>query len=187
MAHAVREAATVSQGVLRLVRGDITTIDVDAFVFYARPDLVLGSGFGTAISVRGGPAVQKELTDRGPVEIGNAVVTGAGNLPQRWIVHAVGPRFQEEDTEAKLRRTVRNALRQAEDAGATRIAVPAMGAGYYGIPNDACAQVMLEAIRAYLAAGSAITEVVICVLDTPQFAAFASRMEQTEAGSRGGA
>jgi O-acetyl-ADP-ribose deacetylase (regulator of RNase III) len=160
MAHAVLEETTVNRGVIRLVQGDITELDVDAFVFYARPDLALGSGFGTAIAARGG----------------DAVVTGAGNLRAAWIIHAVGPRFQEDDTEAKLRATVLRALRLAEEKGIARMALPAMGAGYYGIPNDACARVMLETIRTYLAAPTGITEVVVCVLDTPQFASFEARL-----------
>ena len=115
---------------VRLIRGDITELDVDAFVFYAQPDLALGSGFGTAISVRGGPSIQKELDELGPVETGQAVVTGAGKLKADFIVHAVGPRFQEEDTEGKLRTTVLNSLKAAEEKGVKRIALPAMGAGF---------------------------------------------------------
>jgi O-acetyl-ADP-ribose deacetylase (regulator of RNase III) len=176
MAHAVLEETTVNRGVIRLVQGDITELDVDAFVFYARPDLALGSGFGTAIAARGGPAVQQELAGVGPLAVGDAVVTGAGNLRAAWIIHAVGPRFQEDDTEAKLRATVLRALRLAEEKGIARMALPAMGAGYYGIPNDACARVMLETIRTYLAAPTGITEVVVCVLDTPQFASFEARL-----------
>ena len=177
MAQAVLEETTVSRGVIRLIKGDITELDVDAFVFYARPDLGLGSGFGTAVSVRGGPTVQQELAGLGPVPVGEAIVTGAGNLRAQWIVHAVGPRFQEPETEAKLRATVLSALRRADEKGIARIALPAMGAGYYGIPNDLCARVMLEAIRTYLAGPTGITEVVVCVLDTPQFTSFATRLE----------
>ena len=131
--------------------------------------------------------MQKELADLGRVEVGGAVRTTAGNLPQQWIIHAVGPRFQEEDTDAKLGATVRAALRRAEEARATRVAFPAMGAGYYGIPNDVCARVMLETIRAHLAQGSSLTEIIICVLDAPQFAAFESRMGPGAAGPGGGA
>ena len=96
----------IHDSVLRLIRGDITEIEVDGFVFYAQPDLALGSGFGGAISVRGGPGIQKELDELGPVETGGVVVSGAGKLHADFIVHAVGPRFNEEDTEGKLRTTV---------------------------------------------------------------------------------
>ncbi|MDH4351601.1 MAG: macro domain-containing protein, partial [Gemmatimonadota bacterium] len=92
MPQAVVQQTTTSQVGIRIVRGDITELDVDAFVLYANPDLTLGSGFGTVISVRGGPDVQKELAGFGPVAVGEVVVTGAGDLRARHIIHAVGPR-----------------------------------------------------------------------------------------------
>ena len=63
MPEVVGEAARIGDSHVRLIRGDITDLDVQAFVFYAKPDLKLGSGFGTAISVRGGPSIQKELDE----------------------------------------------------------------------------------------------------------------------------
>jgi len=177
MPETVLQGKQINEGVVRLVKGDITELDVDAFVFYAQPDLALGSGFGTAISVRGGPSIQKELQDLGPLATGEAVVSAAGNLKAEYIVHAVGPRFQEEDTEAKLRTTVRNSLGRAEAKGIRRIAFPAMGAGYYGIPADLSARVMLEVIKDYLQGETRIKELIICVLDTPQYDAFAAQLE----------
>ncbi|MFH1923698.1 MAG: macro domain-containing protein [Planctomycetota bacterium] len=176
MPEAVSEGKQVNDCVVRLVKSDITDLDVDAFVFYAQSDLVLGSGFGTAISVRGGPTIQKELQELGPVATGEAVVSAAGNLKAGFIIHAVGPKFQEEDTEGKLRATVRNSLRRAEEKGIERIAFPAMGAGYYGIPADLCARVMLEVIRSHLEGESGIKEVVLCVLDTPQYNSFQAQL-----------
>jgi O-acetyl-ADP-ribose deacetylase (regulator of RNase III) len=176
MAPAIMERSNVRRGVIRLLKGDITELDVDAFVHYARPDLALGSGFGTAISVRGGPGIQRQLAELAPVGVGDAVVTDAGELRARHIIHAVGPRFQEPETEAKLRATMTAAWRRAVERGVSRLAFPAMGAGYYGVPNDLCARVMLETIRALLAESGSVTEVVICVLDTPQFTAFETRL-----------
>jgi O-acetyl-ADP-ribose deacetylase (regulator of RNase III) len=172
MAEAVSQDIQINRSIVRLVKGDITDLEVDAFVFYAQPDLALGSGFGTAISVRGGPTIQEELQKLGPVATGEAVVSEAGKLKASFIVHAVGPRFQEDDTEVKLRTTVRNSLKRAEEKGIKRIAFPAMGAGYYGIAPDLCARVMLEAIKSHLQGETGIQEVVICVLDTRQYVAF---------------
>jgi O-acetyl-ADP-ribose deacetylase len=174
MPVAVSEPIRLSRTAVRLVRGDITQLDVDAFVFYARPDLALGTGFGTAIAQRGGPSVQKELNELGPLQTGQAVVTGAGKLNARHIVHAVGPRFNEPDTEGKLRATVLNALKAAEEKDVRRLALPAMGAGFYAVPLDQCARVMIEAIAAYLNGPTKIEEVVLCVMDQREFAPFAS-------------
>jgi O-acetyl-ADP-ribose deacetylase (regulator of RNase III) len=177
VAEAVAEGIKVNQSVIRLIRDDITDLDIDAFVFYAQPDLVLGSGFGGAIGVRGGPSIQKELDELDPLATGEAVISGAGKLKADYIIHAVGPRFQEEDTEAKLRTTMINCLRRAEEARLERIAFPAMGAGYYGIAPDLCARVMLGVIRAHLEGDTRLKEVVICVLDTPQYNAFKIQLE----------
>jgi O-acetyl-ADP-ribose deacetylase (regulator of RNase III) len=172
MPQAVSERTQINRSGVRLIKDDITDLEVDAFVFYAQPDLSLGSGFGTAISVRGGPTIQKELEELAPVATGEAVVSAAGNLKAKYIVHAVGPRFQEEDMEGKLRTTISNSLKRAEEKGIKRIALPAMGAGYYGIVVDLCSRVMLEVIKSHLEGETGIEEVVICVLDTRQYKSF---------------
>ena len=76
--------------VVRVVQGDITDLEVEAFVYDARPDLVLGSGYGGAIAQRGGPAIQAELKTKGPLEVGQATVSGAGNLKAKHIVDLKG-------------------------------------------------------------------------------------------------
>ncbi len=176
MPEAVSEALRINNSSLRLIRGDITELEVDAFVYYAQHDLLLGSGFGGAITVRGGPGIQKELDELGPLRTTEAIVGDAGKLNATYIVHAVGPRFNEEDTESKLRTTVLNSLRAAEEKGAKRIALPAMGAGFYGIPLDLCSRVMLEAIKSYLAGQTAIEEVIICVGDKRELKPFESQL-----------
>ncbi len=172
MPEAVSQGTRINQSVIQLIKDDITDLDVDAFVFYAQSDLALGSGFGTAISVRGGPTIQQELEDMAPVAAGEAVVSGAGNLKANHIIHAVGPKFREEDTESKLRTTVLNSLRRAEEKAVETLAFPAMGAGFYGIPPELCAKVMLDAITKHLQGSTVIKDVVICVLDTRQYTTF---------------
>jgi O-acetyl-ADP-ribose deacetylase (regulator of RNase III) len=176
MTEAVMDGMQVNKSTVRLTREDITDLDIQAFVFYAQPDLALGSGFGGAISVRGGPSVQKELDEMGPVATGDAIVSGAGKLKSEYIIHAVGPRFREEDIEGKLRTTMRSCLARAEERGIERIAFPAMGAGYYGIPAPLCAKVMLEVIGQHLQGDTCIKDVVICVLDTNQYDSFKAAM-----------
>lgn len=163
--------------VVRLVRGDITELEVDAFVFYAQPNLALGSGFGGMIAVRGGASVQKELDGLAPVAELEAVVSGAGKLNADFIIHAVGPKFREDDIEAKLQKTMENCLLRAEEKEFRTIAFPAMGAGYYGIPNAVSARVMLAALREHLTGETGLREVLICVLDSPQFKAFEAAIE----------
>jgi len=177
MPQSVSEGTRINQTIVRLTRDDLTDIKVDAFVFYAEEDLTVGAGFGTAISVRGGPSIAKELDELAPVAVGEAVVTAAGNMKAKHIIHAVGPKFQEENTEGKLRTTVENSLKRAEERGMQRIAFPAMGAGYYGIAPDVSARVMLQVIKGHLEGSTGIKELIICVLDTPQYNAFQAQMK----------
>ncbi|MFC1678994.1 macro domain-containing protein [Elusimicrobiota bacterium] len=148
-----------------LVMGDISDMEVDAFVFYAQHDLRLGSGYGTAITQRGGPGIKKELEKIGRMATGKAVTTGAGELKAKHIIHAVGPRFQEEDEERKLRDTMKAALTQSEGKGIKSLAFPPMGTGFYGIPLDLCKKVMVEEIRAYLQGKTDLKEIRIVVMD----------------------
>ena len=166
----------VDNKMIRLMTSDITALEIEAFVYYARPDLVLGSGFGGAISVRGGPKIQEELKKFGTLGTGEAVVTSAGNMKAKSIIHAVGPRFQEEDTEGKLRTTTMNALRKAEEKGIKRLAFPAMGVGFYGIALDLCARITLEGVKKHLEGQSSLDEVIFCLRDSKEYKAFQERL-----------
>ena len=169
----------INDRLLRIVREDVTDVEVDAFVYYATSDLVLGSGWGTAIAVRGGPSVQEELNGLAPVETGAAVITAGGEMKAKHIIHAVGPRFQEEDEEAKLRKTMLSVLKCAEENRVATLAFPPMGTGFYGVPLDLSARVMLETIRDRLSNGqSSIQEVLICLMDSREFPAFEAQMDK---------
>jgi O-acetyl-ADP-ribose deacetylase len=152
--------------------GDLTNLDVEAFVFYAQDNLDLGSGFGTAITGRGGVKIKQELQAIGSVGPSQVVVTEAGLLKANYILHANGPKFQEADTENKLKTTMRNTLKAAEEKGIKKIAFPAMGAGFYGIPKPVCAKIMHDALKEGLSAKSGIEEVMICLLENRELAAF---------------
>ena len=140
----------INDTTFRLEKGDLTAMDIEAIVFYASSDLKLGAGFGSAIAARGGVTIQEELNPFGTISTGEAVVTGAGELNTNYIIHAVGPRFQETDTEGKLQKTMESALRAAKDKGIRKIAFPPMGTGFYGVSLDMCARVMQEVIKQYL-------------------------------------
>jgi O-acetyl-ADP-ribose deacetylase (regulator of RNase III) len=164
---------------VQVVREDITELEVDAFVYYAQSDLALGSGFGGAITVRGGAAIQKELDELaagGPLATGDAVVSGGGKLRAEYIIHAMGPRFREDGIEEKLFDTMKRVLSLAEEKGVKTLAFPAMGAGYYGIPLPICSRVMFEALQDHLDGETGIQEVIIALFDASQFKAFQTAM-----------
>jgi O-acetyl-ADP-ribose deacetylase (regulator of RNase III) len=169
---------TLKQTVIRLQAGDLTALEVDAFVFYARENLEIGSGFGTAIQVRGGDSIKKELQAIGRIGMGESVITSAGNMAAKHIIHTCGPKFHEPDLERKLRESMLSALQCAAQNGLKTVAFPAMGAGFYGIPLDLCATVMLEVIKDFLQGETSLEEVIICVVDDREFKAFQDKFER---------
>ena len=186
MAVATSECRTGGKSVLRLVRADITTLEVEAIVFYARPNLALGSGFGNAIARRGGPSIKKELDQIGGIELTDAVVTSAGNMKTKHIVHAAGPGFQEANLEEKLRSTILNALKRAEEKGIKQIALPPMGTGFYGVSLSVCSEVMVNTIRDYLSNNTGFREVIICASDMREYKPFEARLASLSQASPNG-
>ncbi|MBU4581336.1 MAG: macro domain-containing protein [Proteobacteria bacterium] len=165
--------------IIRLMVGFITDVGgMDGIVYYASPDLVLGAGFGTALSIQGGPKVQAELKTLGSVNTTDVVVTGGGNLQAKYILHAVGPRFQEEDSEEKLGKTMLNTLLKAQKHQMQKIVFPAMGAGFYGIPLEVCARITLEAVRAFLEKATTLQEVVFCLRDSRELKVFQACLQK---------
>ncbi len=173
--------AAVNGKVIRLQKGDLTALPVDAVVFYAQQDLQLGSGFGGAIQSRGGAAIKAELDKIGRVEMGGAVITTAGNMHCRHIIHACGPKFQEPEREKKLRKCMQSALEQASAAGLKTVAFPPMGAGFYSIPLDLVVKVMVDEAQKFLKTATSIQEVIICVLDDREFKAFRPQLQALSA------
>ena len=168
----------IQKGIVRLMLGDITDLETEAIVFYARPDLVLGSGFGGAISGKGGPKIQEELKKLAPVQTTDVVITSGGDLKAKYIIHAVGPRFQEEDLERRLRATLENVLRKAEEKGIRSLAFPAMGVGFYGVRPETCAEIMLSVLTEHLKKETSLKEVIICLLDSREYGHFQKRMRE---------
>lgn len=166
----------IGNSVLRVVREDITDIEIDAFVFYAREDLELGSGFGNAIAIRGGPSIQEELKKIGSAKPCEVVITEAGKLKAKHIIHAVGPKFMERDIEKKLKTTTLNALKSADEKGIERVAFPPMGAGFYGVPLPDSIRITLTTIKEYLSGQTNIKEVLVCGIDDREFRPMQSQL-----------
>lgn len=138
---------------IECVLGDITTQAVDAIVNAANSSLLGGGGVDGAIHRAAGPGLLAECEELragplpGGLPVGEAVATGAGNLPARWVVHTVGPNRRAGQTDpALLRAAFANSLRVADEVGAASVALPAVGAGVYGwSAADAAAAAMVAA------------------------------------------
>lgn len=140
--------------VIEIVRGDITTLEVDAVVNAANSGLMGGGGVDGAIHRAGGPQVlaacrelrATALPDGLPA--GQAVATTAGQMPARWVIHTVGPLWSSRnDRSATLASCYAESLRVADELGARSIAFPTISAGVYGWPMDDATRIAVETVR----------------------------------------
>lgn len=156
--------------------GDITRERADAIVNAANPSLLDGGGVDRAIHRAGGPAILaaceelRSTRSRGGLPTGEAVATTAGELPARWVIHTVGPVYSGTVEDGRLlARCHTEALRVADELGATSIAFPAISTGAYGYPLEEAARV---AVGAVLAADTPIEDVRFVLIDRRSLAAF---------------
>jgi O-acetyl-ADP-ribose deacetylase len=133
---------------LECVRGDITRQpDMDAVVNAANAQLRSGGGVAGAIHRAAGPGLERECAALAPIRPGQAVITGAHKLPNRYVIHCLGPVYgMDEPAEGLLAACYRNALRLADRAGVVSIAFPALSTGAFGYPIEPAARVAFAAI-----------------------------------------
>jgi O-acetyl-ADP-ribose deacetylase (regulator of RNase III) len=159
-------------GRITILEGDITEQEVDAIVNAANAELVLGSGVAGAIREKGGPSIQAECDRHGAVQVGEAALTGAGNLPARWVAHAASMSLGGASSEESVRASLRASFDAAAKAGARTIAAPALGTGIGGFSLQRCAEVSLEEARSALAAHPALEEVRFVLFGEPAYRVF---------------
>jgi O-acetyl-ADP-ribose deacetylase (regulator of RNase III) len=157
---------------LEIVEGDITEVEVEAIVNAANEKLKLGSGVAGAIRRKGGPSIQEECDRIGHSAVGTAVMTGAGNLRAKQVIHAVGPKMGEGDEDRKLAAAVRASLALADRNGLRSIALPAISTGVFGFPLDRAARITLTEIHRYLQGGTKIERVVVVLHGEDAFNTF---------------
>jgi len=162
---------------LELVKGDITELDVDAIVNAANSSLKMGGGVAGAILRKGGSSIQKECDRIGYCPVGGAVITGAGRLKARYVIHAVGPRMGEGQEDRKLEDATINSLRLAETKRLTSLAFPAISTGIFGFPKDRCADIMLRTTIRHLSEGkTGLRRVVFCLFDDETYKLFEAKL-----------
>lgn len=173
----------VGSSEIRLVKGDITELEVDAIVNAANSSLKMGGGVAGAILRKGGWSIQEECDKIGYCPVGGAVITGAGRLKAKYVIHAVGPRMGEGNEDEKLKSATLSALKLAEERGVKSIAFPAISTGIFGFPKDRCAKIMLGTTVEYLRRGSVIERVIFCLYDDETYKVFLDELERIKAGS----
>ena len=169
---------SIAGRILELVQGDITEMDTDAIVNAANAQLVLGGGVAGAIRKKGGPEIQAACDKIGGTFVGGAVITPAGRLRARHVIHAVGPRMGEGSEDEKLSSATLNSLKVADDNALKSIAFPAISAGIFGFPIDRCAKIMLGTTIDYLRGDTQIERVVFCLFGHDSYEVFARQLPQ---------
>jgi O-acetyl-ADP-ribose deacetylase (regulator of RNase III) len=173
-----RLVMTLEHTQLELVEGDITELEVDAIVNAANEHLQLGAGVAGAIRTRGGPSIQEECNRIGGTPVGTAVMTGAGHLRAKRVIHAVGPMMGVGDEDKKLASAVRAALALADRRGLKSIALPAISTGVFGFPVERAARVMLTEIQRFLQGGTKLERVVLCLWGDEAFGIFKKELRR---------
>ena len=163
---------------IAIIMGDIATLGVDAIANAANEDLILGSGVAGSIRLKGGPSIQEECDLIGGTPVGTAVITKAGNLPAKHVIHAVGPVMGSGDEERKLSEATRSALELAEKHHIRSLAFPAIGTGVFGFPGDRCARVMISTTIAFAKGGGQLDRVIFCLFSNEMYNIFEEELSR---------
>jgi len=169
---------TINDKILQLVKGDITEMDTEAIVNAANAQLVLGGGVAGAIRRKGGPSIQEQCDKIGGTFVGGSVITGAGNLKAKYVIHAAGPRMGEGNEDEKLENATINSLKLAEEKGIKSLTFPAISTGIFGFPIQRCAEIMLGTVTEYFKGKTKIEKVCFCLYDRNSFNIFEKQLKE---------
>ncbi len=182
MANKVLHEIKINGKLIRIVHGDITEEQVDAIVNAANEYLKHGGGVAGAIVRKGGYIIQEESDKIGYVPTGSAAVTGAGNLPAKFVIHAVGPVWQggDKNEDEKLKSAILSSLKIADEKKLKSISFPAISAGIFGFPKERCAKILLNTALKFLQQNpnTTIEEIRFCLYDEPTLKAFVDEFKK---------
>jgi len=162
----------IGESTLEVVQDDITEQETDAIVNAANDHLWMGGGVAGAIKRKGGEEIEREAVSKGPIPVGEAVVTSAGRLKAKYVIHAAGMGQDLRTDESKIRDATRNSLKRAEELGLESVAFPAIGTGVGGFPADRCAEVMVGTAAELLRDARSVKLVRFVLFDRGTFEAF---------------
>jgi len=165
---------------IELTQGDITTARVDAIVNAANSSLLGGGGVDGAIHRAGGPAILEECKGLGGCDTGDAKATTAGELPARWVVHAVGPVWQggARGEDELLQSAHRRSLEVAAELGARTVAFPAISTGVYRFPVERAARIALRTTADFLETSAQLERVTFVLFSDDHLRAFEQALDE---------
>lgn len=170
---------------IELWNGDICELEVDAIVNPANLSLWMATGVGGAIKRAGGDEIEFAAVRQAPVELGESIVTTAGTLAARAVIHAVSLDRVRRTSGPVIEQAVRSAMERAREIEATSIAFPALGTGVGGFPLDEAARVMIAAVRDELERSPTIEHVIFALRGAAAYEAFSAAMTPTPASASG--
>ena len=170
--------AEFAHSLLEIIEADITEMETEAIVNAANTRLILGGGVAGAISRKGGPKIQQECNDIGGTFVGGAVITSAGNLKAKYVIHAAGPRMGEGNEDQKLKNATLNSLKIADKYNIKSISFPAISTGIFGYPIDKCAEIMLKTTIDYITGPTGLEKVVFCLFGHDSYEVFTGQLER---------
>jgi len=174
---------TIAGRTLALLQGDITQVPADAIGNAANDALAGGGGVDGAIHRAGGPSIIAELRERygrTGCPTGQAVVTGAGKMPARWVVHAVGPVWYggHRGEPELLASAFRSAVARADEVGARSLTLPAISTGIYGYPRDGAARIGVQTVAETLPATRSLERVTFVLFSRDAFDVFSAALDE---------
>jgi len=171
---------------IELWNGDICDLEVDAIVNPANLSLWMATGVGGAIKRAGGDQIEFAAVRQAPVPLGGAIVTTAGSLAARAVIHAVSLDRDRRTSADAIDAAVRSAMARAREIGATSIAFPALGTGVGGFPLEDAARITVEAVRDELIRSTSVEHVIFALRGAAPYQAFQAALAATQSSPPAG-
>jgi O-acetyl-ADP-ribose deacetylase len=164
---------------IEVIEGDIAALSADALVNAANNHLWMGAGVAGALKRAGGAEIEVEAMKKGPVSIGEVVVTTAGRLKAKYVIHAAVMGQDLQTDSSKIREATQNSLAAAAELGIKSIAFPAFGTGVGGFPVGECARIMINTVYQYTGK-TALEKVVFVLYGKPAFETFKKEFDRQQ-------
>ena len=174
---------TINNRSISVHHGDLTEMEADALVNAANNRLWMGGGVAGALKRKGGQIIEDEALKKGPIPIGEAVLTTAGKLKAKYVIHAAGMGTDLKTDAIKIKNATYNSIKRAHEAKISSIAFPSIGTGVGGFPLQEAAEIMLETAAGFLKseANTTIKEIMFVLYTTEAYRVFVDELRKIKA------
>ncbi len=162
---------------IEVIKADITEVKIDAIVNAANNKLIMGGGVAAAIKKKGGSSIEEEAKKQGPIKIGEAIITGAGKLKAKFIIHTATMGMDFKTNQQIIRQATRSALQKTKNKDINSIALPALGCGVGGFAKEDAAKIMLEEVMTFSQKNETLKEVIFVLYDDKTYKIFKDVIE----------